>query len=502
MIEDAIRTLFWAIAKLFLSASDWMYDMLNAVVNLNLAGSNEITYTWLFFLSFLSFATFIRVGYVLLRKTANEDEEIDIGSILKKITSIFLVICISLTAFFFALQAPSEITKIYNNVVTYDEKMSPSTAVISSTAKTPITSKLSDMSSSDEVIGIDTIDDKLNDEESGEYIYFYSYSELLLCIIGAFVVMCVQLNIVIDCAMRLFLNIFRFCIGFIPISSMVEEESTCGDWVRDIISDALTTASTLIFTNLVFGLMTLSQISSLNGIIRVVIFAVGLMTVYKVGEIIAKYMGASNLSSGGRAGTMLMGMGAMAATKATMKIISNSAKTFMDYLNNSRPMDGGPMVTPPFPDGGNGGGGTPSGSIPPDSSTMFETENSNGYFADSGLNQQTMQNTYRDQEQNNGSIIDQNPTTPSYMDSNKVGVTESYNSGISPQNNTVNSNDYDNSGKNKYNSSDSTSFINRGGVSFVDTPSQNHLYKDSARVYKPSVREKYVPDLAVSGVNV
>ena len=106
-----------------------------------------------------------------------------------------------------------------------------------------------------------------------------------------------------------------------------------------------------------------------------------------------------------------------------------------------------------------------------------------------------MQNTYRDQEQNNGSIIDQNPTTPSYMDSNKVGVTESYNSGISPH-------DYDNSGKNKYNSSDSTSFINRGGVSFVDTPSQNHLYKDSARVYKPSVREKYVPDLAVSGVNV
>ena len=31
-----------------------------------------------------------------------------------------------------------------------------------------------------------------------------------------------------------------------------------------------------------------------------------------------------------------------------------------------------------------------------------------------------MQNAYRDQEQNNGSIIDQNPTTPSYMDSNKL----------------------------------------------------------------------------------
>ena len=81
MIEDGVRILFWGIAKLFLSASDWMYDMLNAVVNLNLAGSNEITYTWLFFLTFLFFATFIRVGYVLLRKTANEDEEIDIGSI-------------------------------------------------------------------------------------------------------------------------------------------------------------------------------------------------------------------------------------------------------------------------------------------------------------------------------------------------------------------------------------------------------------------------------------
>ena len=90
MIEDAMRVVFWAIAKLFLSASDWMYDMLNAVVNLNLAGSNEITYTWLFFLSFLLFATFVRVGYVLLRKTANEDEEVEIGSILKKLSLIHI----------------------------------------------------------------------------------------------------------------------------------------------------------------------------------------------------------------------------------------------------------------------------------------------------------------------------------------------------------------------------------------------------------------------------
>lgn len=502
MIEDAIRYLFWNIAKLFLSASDWMYDMLNSVVSLNLANSNEIKYTWIFFLCFLSFATFVRVAYVIFRKTSNEDEELDLGEIGKKITNIFLVVAISTTGFFFILQVPSEIVKAYNNAIKYDEKMSPSTAVISATAKTPITSELSEMSATDEVVDIDTIDDKLNNEEDGDYIYFYSYAELFLSMIGAFIVMCVQLNIVIDCAMRLFLNIFRFCIGFIPISSMMEEQSTCGDWVRDIVSDSLTMACTLIFTNLVFGLMTLSEVTALNGIIRIVVFAVGLMAVYKAGEIIAKYMKASNLSSGGRVGTMLMGMGAMAATRATMKIISNGTKSFTDYLNNTKPLNGGSYVGKPFPNAGNGGNGPAAGGIPPISSNpkMFnKTENSNGYFANNGLNQQTMQNSNYQSEKNSDSIIDLNPTSHGYytnaspIEKNKDN--NKFNSGVTnyQNNETANFND---SNKNKFNKSSNTSFLKHRGASFVDTPSQGHLYKNSEKIYKPSIRDKYMPTLA------
>lgn len=490
MIEDSIRELFWAIAKLFLSASDWMYDMLNAVVNLNLAGSNEIKYTWMFFLCFLSFATFVRVGYLLLRKSSNENEEIEAGDILRKIGNIFLVVAISVTSFFFIIQVPSEIVRIYNNVVTYDEKMIPSTAVISATAKTPITSNLNEMSSSDEVIGIDTIDEKLNDEENGEYIYFYSYSELILGTIGAFCVMCVQLNIVIDTILRLFLNIFRFCIGFIPISSLVDDNSTCGDWAKDILSDSLTMACTLIFTNVVFGIMTLSQISSLNGIIRIVFFIVGLMAVYKAGELIAKYLGASNLSSGGKAGTMLMGMGGMMATRAAMKIVSKTTKSLAGAAGNI-PVEklfssgGGSGGSTGGSSGGNTGGSTGGSSEPSNGTNPLvassgneqQPENSNGYFADNGLNNQSMNDSYYNQEQGDG-IIDQTPTSNLFND--KINASEkdkSYND------------------KNKYDSSyrlnDNSSFMSKNGTPFVDTPSHAHLFKNSNSFYKPSLREMY-----------
>lgn len=509
MIEDAIRYLFWAIAKLFLSASDWMYEMLNSVVNLNLADSNEIKYTWLFFIIFLSFASFVRIVFILLRKSADENETIDIGSIGRKITYMFLVVALSTISFFFILQVPSEITKIYNNTISYGEKMVPSTAVISATAKTPITSKLSDMSTTDEVIGIDTIDDKLNDEENGDYIYFYSYAELILAIIGAFVVMCVQLNIVIDCGMRLFLNIFRFCIGFIPISSMVENVSTCGDWVKDIISDSLTMACTLIFTNLVFGLMSVSQITQLNGIIRIVIFTVALMAVYKSGEIIAKYMGASNLSSGGRAGTMLMGMGAMAAARATTKIISNSTKSFMGNLNNGLSLLGSKLPNPPhFPSGGTGRTPTPPTSSSGNKSSNTANENNkNSYFATNGLNQQTMQSSYQNHENTKDSIIDQNPTSSLlYSNNDKNNVNSSLHNNLSTTPKSyLNSKKIDNFNKNKYNSSNNTSpLIKQRGFAFIDEPSQNHLYKDSTRIYKPSIRDRYLPNLSnlatVSGV--
>ena len=537
IIEDAIRGLFWAIAKLFLAASDWMYTILESIVQIDLSNNNIIKYTWLFFLCFLSFACTVRIGYILLRKMADENEVVDFGWLGRKITNVFLVVALSTTGFFFILQVPSAVTTAYNNAITYDEKLTPSSSVISATAKTPIVSDLDNMSTTDEIVTIETIDQKLNDKEDGEYTYFVSYAELLMCMIGAFVVMCVQLNIVIDCAMRLFLNIFRFVIGFIPISSMLEDkDSTCGDWVRDILSDTMTMCCTLIFTNMVFGLMTVSQITKLNGIIRIVVFAVGLMTVYKSGELIAKYLRASNLSSGGRLGTILLGVGAMSAARGAMNIMQKSFQSMVssassavhgasDYfgnrstnINNNHGFNNPPSSSML--------GASIDNPIPPDGSGGGES-----FFVNSGINQQSMQSNQVYQN-NEDSILDQNPMTfnqhtNTINDNQRNDYLGSHQQGINNVN-TLSSGQENKDIKSTYQSLESshsidqtqqnvqtskineiqdstkghldnvvsdtilgTSGVSLSGVSFVDEPAQTHLYKNSQTIYKPNIKEVF-----------
>lgn len=533
IIEDAIRGLFWAIAKLFLAASDWMYTILESIVKIDLSNNNIIKYTWLFFLCFLSFACTVRIGYMLLRKLADENEEVDFGWLLRKITNIFLVVALSTTGFFFMLQVPSAVTTAYNNAIVYDEKLTPSSSVISATAKTPIVSDLSDMSTTDEIVTIDVIDEKLNDEEDGEYVYFVGYAELLMCMIGAFVVMCVQLNIVIDCAMRLFLNIFRFVIGFIPISSMLEDkDSTCGDWVRDILSDTMTMCCTLIFTNMVFGLMTVSQITKLNGIIRIVVFAVGLMTVYKSGELIAKYLHASNLSSGGRLGTILLGVGAMSAARGAMNIMQKSFQSMISSASSAMHGSADYFTNRSANINSNHGFNNPSSSsmlgasinnpIDPDGSGGGES-----YFINSGINQQEMQSSQIYQN-NEDSILDQNPMTYNqhtntisdenqtndFLGSSQQGINDTHIPSSVQENQNIQSiqqNELSTQSVNQGQQTIHTSQMNEvqdgtighldhpststvlgtSGVSFVDEPAQTHLYKNSQTVYKPDIKDVF-----------
>lgn len=323
MIMDTIRNVFWALAKLLLSASDWMYDTLNVITKLDLSSSKPLQDTWLFFILFLSFACITRVFFVVMYKMSNTTEEdFDLGQLFKKLFYVFLAATLSTTLFFSSMGIPGFVSGIYDKAITTEEKLVSSSAVISATAKTAVTSKLDDMSTTDEIISIETIDEKLNDENSQEdYIYFIGLAELILCGIGAYAVMCVQLNIVVDSISRIMLNILRFVIGFIPISSIVEDKPTFGYWAKDLLSDTITICCNLIFTNLIFGIMTTSAINDLNGIVKLIVFVVSLMVVNKTGAFISRYLGASNLSNGGHVGSMLLGTGAM----ITMRSASNLA---------------------------------------------------------------------------------------------------------------------------------------------------------------------------------
>lgn len=510
MIEDAIRSLFWAIAKLFLSIGDWIYDIIETVVNIDLSNSKVILYTWSFMLIFLSFACLFRIFFVLLQKTADDNEKIDTSKLLKKLGSVFLVVAISTTFFNFCLVAPGYIVRTYNKVITYDERMTSSTAVISATAKTPVTSSLDDMSSTDEVISIETIDKKLNEEENGEYIYFMGYAELLLCLVGAIIVAVLQISLIIDTALRLFLNIFRFVIGFIPISSMVEDNSTCGDWVRDMISDALMMMFVPISLNMVYGLMSTSTFTLLNGIVRIIIFAIGIMAISRIGDMVAKYIGASNFSKGGGKGGAIFGIGSMMAIRGAgslmrgagkylpkaAKGISNIAKSGAEKAAQVA----GTMKDNAIRDAalsaslGNAIGGLGSNiSQNTKKDNYFVNDNSKETYQGGSLNQNMDE-----------SVLDQSPTS-SANESNDAGARNSSNrtsetaQGSSGENLTKNSTSGGVNGQAKGNmnlkqssySNAKSSPVSTGGVGFVDNPTSGHLYKSSGSVYKQSIRSAY-----------
>lgn len=535
MIENAIRSLFWAFAKVFLSVGDWMYEILETIISIDLSQSKVITYTWMFMLFFLSSACLIRVGFIFIQKNSSDSEEFDGFKILKRIGAMFLVVAISTTGFTFALGIPKVVTNIYSKVVTFDERLTPSSAVISATAKTPITNSLDNMSESDEVISIETIDKKLNEEENGEKIYFFSYAELLLCIAGAFIVACVQINIITDTILRLFLNIYRFVIGFIPISSMVEDNSTCGEWVRDIISDTFVMCCTVIFTKMAFGIMATSSITALNGIVRMVVFTISLMAVSKSGEFIAKYMGASNLSSGGKAGSMLLGMGAMMAVRGAGKAIKGmtsyagkgiskaSSRLFSKKNSRNSNINGGDTefnTSKTSPNSGNGLGRNTTGS-----------NNLGDYFVNGGGKQNNLKNS-NGNNKGNKNVLDKTPTEPNRNNignkkdkGNSFGNRPRFNNGsinntnlkrenisannrnaskngIMSENNingnreNLNSNKSNlNSNKNNFAEGINKKFGKNSEVyrprnkGFVDTQTSGHLYKGSQSAYKTSARE-------------
>ncbi|EHJ7846720.1 hypothetical protein KB151_003881 [[Clostridium] innocuum] len=550
MIEDAVRGLFWAVAKLLLSMSDWMYEILQTVIGIDLSG-DVLRYTWIFMLLFLSFACLVRIGFLLLKQTADDElENIDYAKLGKRIVGVFGVVAISLTFFTFSLGLPETITDIYNSTIQYDERLVPSSAVISSTAKTSISSSLGDMSATDEVISIDTIDEKLNTEEDGSYVYFFGYAELLLCIAGAFVVMCVQLNIVTDVVLRLFLNVFRFVIGFIPISSLIEDNSTCGEWARDLISDTIVMCTSLIFTNMVFGFMTTNTITSLNGIVRIVVFTIALMAVYRASEVIAKYMGASNLSSGGRMGTMLLGMGAFGAMrgigkvmKGTVKYAASGVASGIDYFsskggNDDRIASGTGTDNPTSPLN-SGGLGASINDVNENTSDYFVSNGSNGidiggntsykgtmnqHIDDSILdatptsfnmdNTQTNENTFYERNQGTAIVSDDDMNISNHQDSgvdtnygNSAMNNDGYNKG---QEDVFNKGSMDNNDfepfKNKMEQKKGYAFMQDGRFSmasagFVDSQPSGHLFKGSNAVYKQSIRERYTMSSMEAKVN-
>lgn len=515
MIENAIRSLFWAIAKLFLSIGDWIYDILETVLNLDLSNSKVIFYTWLFMMIFLSFACFFRIAFVLLQKSADDNEKIDISKLLRKIGGCFLVAALSTTFFNFCLTAPGYIVRTYNRVITYDERMTSSTAVISATAKTPVTTSIDDMSSTDEVIGIETIDEKLNEKEGGEYIYFLGYAELLLCVIGAIIVAILQINLIIDATLRLFLNIFRFVIGFIPISSLVEDNPTCGDWVKDMISDAFMMMFVPVSLNMLYGFMSTSAFTLLNGIVRIIVFAIGLMAISKSGDMIARYIGASNLSKGKGVGGAILGMmairgagnvirGAAKYIPKGTKAVGSVAKGGIDKMTQVAKDTKTTALKQAAMTGSIADGvGNPNSKnnkkdayfVNNNSNETFQSSSSKQSINESILDQSPTSNVMHSTGEKTfdnvkNTMVSSNKNATNYSGSDAVNNMSSNNVNSGEKRDTRDTSDVAENKSSLHNSSLRYPLNFTGNAGFIDDSTSGHLYKSSDSIYKQKAGDR------------
>lgn len=408
MIKNAIREFLWGIIHVVLILSDWVYDMINSFITIDISSNQLIWYVFTFGILFLFCACMLRVFFVLIKKMNNDEEQLDYGIILKRIVQMFIVITLVPTFFTFSLLLPNEINRIFTRSISMGEVMTPSTSVLTSVAKTPLNGELSEMKGNDEIVDIDTVYEDLNKTQDNEYIYFRGYGEIFFCGIMGLLCATVLVNIFTQIVERWFLQIYRLFIGFIPISGMIDPNDTgCSQWIRDIISDVLAQSWTLISLWCVLAIMGLDEITSMNGIIRLFMFIIGVASVSKIGDIIAKYLGATNLSKGNRIGSAIATAGLYGLARSSKNLV----KKTISFAGNTALTTGAGAV---YGMGRSMGGKSMSDmgmkgfsklQTPSDKSTNFNDKNS---FSDNPLNTNPVSDMKKNNQSFHGINIEKN----------------------------------------------------------------------------------------------
>ena len=326
MIEDAIRGFLWGIVKMILTLSDWVYDMINAFIDVDISSNDVIWYIFTFGLLFLLFACTIRAFFMIVQKMNNDEEPLDFGAVGKRIVQMYLIIVLIPTMFTFSLGIPSTINNTFNSSITFGEPLTPSTSILTSVAKTPLSGDLNTMTANDEIITVDGVGETLNDQQDGAYIYFPGYGELFFCGIMGFLIAFALVNVFMQIVGRWFIQIFRLFVGFVPLSGMIDpKDPSCSQWIRDIFCDVIVQTWSMISLWAVFAIMSLDSITSINGVIRLFMFWIGISSISKLGDMIAKYLQATDLSSPSRLGSAIATMGMYAAGRAGASAVRSGA---------------------------------------------------------------------------------------------------------------------------------------------------------------------------------
>lgn len=298
MIEDAIRGFLWGIIRLVLIVSDWVYDRINNFINIDISILIIMWIVCIMVIIMLLITCFIRIFFLIKQNKDKNEDYIVTETIKKRIGKMLLMTVLIPTIFTISLSLPSLINHTFTPTITTKEEISPSKLILTSTAKTSISVDLDNIKTNDKVITIDTINEKIFEQQDGKYIYFAGYGEIFFCFCGGTFLMISLIEIFIQVIGRCFIQLVRLLFSFIPLSNMIDpKDNLYNEWLKMNTGDALIQIWTLIAFWIVLAIMGVNIFLSMNGIIRLAIFLIGFMSITKLGNIIAKYIHASSFVS-------------------------------------------------------------------------------------------------------------------------------------------------------------------------------------------------------------
>lgn len=286
-IVDFIRFCLWKIVQLILIFLDALYNIINEFINIPL---KNMLFVWGIVIIFLLIACFIRI-FILIKQNKDNNDPVNTMTMRKRVCQMILIAVAIPTILTFTLSIPTIINHTFTPAMAIKEEMMPSRFLLTSFSNISVSENL------DEMNILDKIDENIYVQQDGEYIFFPEFKAFFLYIISGLLILSLLIKVFLEVIGRFLIQLVRLFLCFIPLSSMIDpKDRSSNKWIKNITSDALIQSTTLIMFWAILGIMRLDAVASASGIIRILIFSIGMIGIIKLGNRIAKYIKATDLS--------------------------------------------------------------------------------------------------------------------------------------------------------------------------------------------------------------
>lgn len=298
-VTDIIRSLLWAVSKLFLFVNDVLFDVIERVITLNIGQYNTMWNWWNSLIAFVSLFIVFRVTKIFFKTLMDEEyrDKISYFVIVFRMVPVVLVMLLSPMVIQNVISMSVHVTENISDIIGAPTKIKPSTILVTAGSE-----NLNEELREGEVAYV-TLDDlkDINEKQSGSdnYKFLPNYENIILVGLLAGVCAIAMVLISLQFVARLYGLAMKVLISPIPISGLIDpNDNSFGTWVRLIVSDLVTNVAQYLMLLLVLSFSASTTVSSLGIIATAIVLIGGVFAVMKGLPELAQLIG-GDVSSGG-----------------------------------------------------------------------------------------------------------------------------------------------------------------------------------------------------------